>query len=132
MAEPDYGTDVQALDDLPDPEVLCGGETNAAYASGRRLLTPTGALEEIGETEEYDSIDVREWLGARRGEAERASLETQASQVLTQDPRVLSSEVEVALGKGALQLEASLEGTEGPFSLVLSVDDVTTKLMRGT
>lgn len=130
----DYGTDVQALDDLPDPEVLCSGDLNVAYALARRWLTPTGALEEIGDPEPYDSIDVREWLGNRFSLTDRSvidDLQTQAQQVLLGDPRVESATVVATYAQGTLTLTARGLGADGPFTLVLSVNGVTASLLRG-
>jgi hypothetical protein len=129
----DYGTDIAALTDLPDPEVLVSGETNAAYAEARRLLTPTGALEEVGETAPYDSMDVRDWLGQRLDATTLDDLQAQVSQVLVEDPRALAADVSVPpLAAGALRISSQVEGTQGPFSFVLTVDGVTAMLLRGT
>lgn len=131
----DYGTDVLALDDVEDPEVLASGDLNVAYALARRLLTPTGALEEIGETEPYDSIDVREWLGNRFRLTDRSvldDLQTQAAQVLGADPRVETVDsVVVTYAQGTLTLTARMSGAAGPFALILSVNGVSASLLRG-
>lgn len=136
MSATDYGVDVAALDDLPDPEVLASGELNVAYALGRRLLQPAGALEEIGDTAPYDSLDLRDWLGKRMSEADRADLEAQVVHVLSQDERVLTVAATVTLTAGAgttrkITVAVEVEGTDGPFSFVLSVDGVTATLLRG-
>jgi hypothetical protein len=118
----DYGTDIRALDDLPDPEVLTSGEENAAYAEARRLITPDGVYEEIGDLTPYDCLDLRDWLGKRPTTNDKASLKSQATQVLTQDPRAAGADVDVSFVGEALELDAQIEGTDGPFSLVLAVD----------
>lgn len=128
----DYGTDVAAVTDLPDPEQLASGEANVVRALARRLLTPTGTLEAIGDTEPYDSIDLRDYLGGRLGATELAELQQAAVQVLEQDPRVLSADVEAAYSAGRLEVTVNGEGTEGPFSFVLAVDDVTAAILRGS
>jgi len=128
----DYGTDIAALDDLPDPEVLVSGERNAAYAQGRRLLTPTGALEAIGDAAPYDSIDLREQLGARMSEQDLLDLQAQVHQVLSQDERVIRVEAQLTDTGRALQVEARHEGTAGPFDLVISIDSVTTTLLKAS
>jgi hypothetical protein len=126
----DYGTDIAALDDLQDPEVLVSGDFAVAYALARRWLTPYGALAEIGETVDYDSIDVRDWLGQRVDQASLEDLEKQAGQVLLQDPRVLSVDVTVQYSNATIILTGNVIGTNGPFRMVLSVDGVSASLLR--
>lgn len=129
----DYGLDVQALDDLNDPEVIVSGGLNVAYALARRLLTPAGAMEEIGDTSPYDSLDIRAWLGARFSLTDRSvidDLQQQCRQVLSQDPRVDSVDVKINFNQGTLSVEVNGTGSAGPFSFVLSVDNVTAALLR--
>lgn len=126
-----YGTDIAAVDDLPDPEVLCSGEDNVVRALARRLLQPPGVMEEIGEPDPYDSIDLRDWQGRRLSDSDLRDLEAQATQVLAQDERVLSVEVSAAFAGRVLSLEANGNGTEGPFAFILSVDDVSAKILQG-
>jgi hypothetical protein len=130
----DYGTDLLALDDITDPEILVSGDLNVAYALARRWLTPTSALEEIGDPEPYDSIDVREWLGNRFSLQDRTvldDLQTQAQQVLLGDPRVETATVTATFVRGVLTLNGQGTGAAGPFTLVLAVDGVTAALLRG-
>lgn len=129
-ANTDYGTDIAALTDLPDPEVLVSGELNAAYANGRRLLTPTGALEEIGDLEEYDCVDVRDWVGTRQPNDDVSDYEATATQVLTADERNLTAIVDITITDGALTLTGSIVGTDGPFPFVLGVDDVNAQVLE--
>lgn len=132
MSSVDYGTDVAALDDLPDPEVLVSGELNVAYAEARRMMTPDDAMEEIGDPEEYDSFDVRDNLGQRSDDTLIADVDSNATQVLSQDVRVLSASVDVTFNGGVLRTAAQVQGQNGPFSLVLSVDSVSAaKLVTG-
>jgi hypothetical protein len=128
----DTGVDVAALDDLPDPEVLVSGALNRAYALARRLLNPTGCLEEIGDFEAYDSIDVREWLGDRPNATTLRSRETQAAQVLGADPTVTSVDVTVTYLAGAVRIAVEAEGQDGPTAFVLTVDKVTASLLMGS
>src|SRR3954470_2662260 len=105
MAAVDYGLDLLALDDLTDPETMVGGNLNVAYAMARRWCTPTGALAAVGDPGPYDSIDVREWFGARFSLGDRSvldDLQTQAQQVLVGDPRVESATVRATYAAGTL------------------------------
>lgn len=125
----DYGVDVKALDDLPDPEELVSGEENAAYAQGRRLLTPDGAHEEYGDSAQLATVDLRAYVGKRMSEDERQELEEDVAVILSQDERVLSQESSVALGAKKLEVSSDAKGREGPFKLVLSVDGVSAQLL---
>lgn len=127
----DYGTDAAAFDTLPDPDVLVSGETNVAYALARRLITPDGALEEVGETEPYASLDVRECLGERMTAQDVQDLQRRITRCLTQDPRVLSIDVLVSFNAGVLNILVAGAGTEGPFRLVLVVSALSVKILVG-
>ena len=59
-------------------------------------------------------------------------LQAQVSQVLVEDPRALAANVTAQLATGALSISSQVEGTQGPFSFVLTVDGVTATLLRGT
>lgn len=129
----DYGTDLAAVDDLPDPDAYATGAQDVAYALARRLLTGDGALAEIGETVPYTSIDVREYLGARGMDAATVDrLQSDATKALREDPRVATVGVVANFGAGVLTVSVSGTGTAGPFSFVLTVDGVTTTFLRGT
>jgi hypothetical protein len=125
-----YGSDVQALDDLPDPEVQVAGDLNVAYAIGRRWLSGEGVMQEIGDPEPYDCIDIRDWIGGNGTAQTLADLETQATQVAEQDPRVLSIDVTASYQTGRLSLTGEGQGTGGPFRLVVSVDGLTAAFLE--
>jgi hypothetical protein len=129
----DLGTDVAAASDWPDPEELVAGEDNVAYALARRLLQPAGVMEEIGETETYDCIDVRDWLATRTsgtGSQELSDLEAQATQVLLSDPRVASVTASATFDAGRLSLLVEGAGAEGPFKFILSVDQLSAAALQ--
>lgn len=130
-----YGVDVYCVDDELDPGTIATGELNVACAMARRLLTQPEALTEIGDTIPYDCIDVRDWLGRRGsfGANDRSDLDdlqVQAIQVLRQDPRVASVQVQATYAQGLLTVSAQGQGSDGPFSFVLSVSAVTAPLLR--
>jgi hypothetical protein len=131
----DYGTDVQALDDLNDPEILVSGDLNLAYALARRLMTPAGAMAEIGDSAPYDSIDIRDWFGKRFALVDRTAiddLQQQCRQVLAQDARVQGGSVDVVATFNAGTLTVSVQGLggSGPFAFVLQTSGVTAALLR--
>lgn len=121
----DYGTDVRAADDLPDPEALASGETNVAHAITRRLLQDPSANEDVGDEEPYACLDLRDYLGKRVLPTERRDLEAACERCIAEDPRVETVSVSISFSGGVLTAAVSGTGTEGPFDLVLSVDAVT-------
>lgn len=130
----DYGTDIQALDDLTDPEVLVSGELNVAYALARRLLTDPEAMTEIGDTAPYDSINLNDWLGKRFQLTDRSvidDLQQQARQVLAGDARVSDVQVQAGYTQGRLSVSVQGQGAAGPFDFVLTIDGVSAPLLRG-
>jgi hypothetical protein len=118
-----YGTDIAAVDDLPDPDVVVSEELNAAYACARRLMTPDGALADIGETESYSSLDVREWLGGSYDLTDQSVLDdlaSQCSEVLQEEPFALGCSVTVTFARGALTITSFIGANRTLFSLVVA------------
>lgn len=130
----DYGSDVLALDDLTDPEQIVSGDLAAAYELARRLVTPDGAYAEIGDTAPYDSLDLREYMGARinlynRAEIDR--LQAKCRQVLERDPYVQRVAVVATFAAGTLSVSVQGEGAEGPFAFVVGVNSVSVSFFKG-
>jgi hypothetical protein len=121
MAATDYGTGIQALDDLPDPVRLCSGATNAAYRAARRLLQRADAYEEIGVVEEYDCLDLRDYLGRRMSLQDVRDLENACEQVLSEDKFIATVTVSATLSANQISVEVRAEGSEGSFGFVLNV-----------
>jgi hypothetical protein len=128
----DYGTDIKALNDLPDPEELCSGDENAAYAIARRHSTAEDALEEIGDSEPYKSFDVEDYLGGNFDERTRDEVAQLSAQVTADEEFVATAKTSATLSdSGSLQLEIAAKGAKGPFRLVLQISDVTIDILRG-
>lgn len=130
-----YGTDIQAIDDLPDPEIVCSEIVNAAYACARRLMTPDGALADIGETQQYASVDVRSWLGGSYDLTDQSvlnDLQEQATAALLEEPFAAGANVTVTFNGGTFKVTAQIQGNPGPlFQLVLAngAAGITTQLL---
>lgn len=128
-----YGTDLRALNDLPDPEELCSGEENAAYAIARRHSSAEGCLDEIGDSEPYDSFDIEDYFGANFDETTRDAIEQRSGQVARADEFVQSAKSEVSISTaGVISLEVAAQGADGPFDFVISVDKLTMTILRGS
>ena len=134
MASP-YGIDVAGLADLPDPEILVEGDLNVTFALARRLMQDADANEEVGDLDEYDSINLNDWLGGDFDLTDRTvldDLQQQATRCLLKDPRVISVRVEATYTTGSLVVTVNGDGTAGPFGFVLSIDGVSAPSFRRT
>jgi hypothetical protein len=135
MASILYGTDLQALLDLPDPEIVCSEQVNAVYACARRWVTPDGELTLIGETQQYASICVLDWLGGSfdlNDPTVLNDLSAQATAVLLEEPFAANAIATATFGGGVLTLTAQVQGSPGPlFALVVAngVSGVTVQLL---
>ena len=127
----DFGTDVAALTDLPDPEALISGVSNVGYAVARRWLTQGGALAEIGDTVPYTCFDIRDYLGARVTTSTVSEIQNLCVASASEDPRVLAIVVTVTIGGGKIVVSATVTTSSGPFDFVLSVGDVSALSMLG-
>jgi hypothetical protein len=123
--------DIKALDDLPDPEELVSGDENIAYAQARRLLQPDGELAEIGDDGDFECMDIRDALGRRLDEIERADLEQRANRAASADgERVESAQVSLTLSGNQLTVNETHATATGDYSLVLTVDGVTVSMLK--
>lgn len=125
----DYGTDLPALDDLPESDALISGPLNAAYAVARRWLTPSGGLADAGDNSAYESFDVREYLGRRVDASALNEIEALATRCAKQDVRVQSITVTASISGGMLSLRAEVDGADGPFTFILNVSDVSVAVL---
>lgn len=131
------GTGPLALLDLPDPCILGTGNDVAAYGLAARLLTPPDAPAEWGEPLPVACLDLRAFIGSRLDERGRADLERQCNAVLGQDERCSSVTATITLVRAAGSLVSAITctvravGAAGPFSFVVSVDNVTAQILQG-
>lgn len=121
----DFGTGIYALTDRPDPEVRCSGNTLVAVRLARRLLTPNGAFEAIGDTHPYESLNLRDWLGMRPTPDQVAELNSSMVQVLGTDERVSSVSAVATFAGGQLSVAVSGETAAGPFNFVVELAQLT-------
>jgi hypothetical protein len=123
----DVGIGIIALLDLTDVAVFGTGNELVAYGLAMRLLTPSGALVECGDPSPYDSLNLRDYLGARLSDTR--SLEAACNQVLGQDERADSVSATVSFSAGVIRVAVHFENAAGPFDFVLAVDQVTASLI---
>lgn len=129
VASDPLGIDIVAGPDLDPTFRLCYGTENMQNALLRRLSTPAGALEELGDDPEY-GYDVPGQLNNDfSGVAGLAGISSMAQAEVNKDPRVQAARSTVindpATG-GALTVGIQGETAAGPFDFVMPVGDVTT------
>jgi hypothetical protein len=127
----DFGLDTSCTDELRTG-TYAKGLRIVAEACYRRLITRRGTLMG-GEEEAEFGLRVGDYLGSVTSTGEIAKVQGLIKQELLKDQRIDSVSVTVT------EVEAGPERTwtieveaitgQGPFDLVLSVDDVTTKIV---
>lgn len=122
-----YGSDTTCLDDLPlidtqvtDPRVLIGQRI------ARRLTTPRGALALINDDPDF-GWDVRQYINAKLTEAQKASAARVIQDEVLKDQQVEAATVSFSVSNaGAVYIRLDVAASGGPFSLTLSVSQLTT------
>lgn len=134
----DYGRTLAALEDLPTRGAIVSGDAACAYRCARRLLQPSGGLADVIEPEDgvewpedhYVSLDLREWCGLDVTTGDKRRLEAQINAALRDEPTIESASATVTLADRELSVFVDAVGAEGPFSFVLSVDDVSSATLK--
>lgn len=132
MADPDFGSDFSAVDDI-DANFSLAPTSRTAFIQAmlRRISTPRGAL--------FYAPDYGTDIGAYVNTAkDPRQLEQIIESELLNDERVQDARATVTVvdpedksvtGGSGYNIDLSLETDEGPFSLVLSVNAVTGALL---
>ncbi len=123
-----YGADTACTNDLPlisvtitDPVQLIGQRTV------RRLTTPRGALALINDDPNF-GFDVRQYVNAKLSPAAIATAQSNIQDEVTKDEEILSADVTFVLGAaGAISINISMQTNVGPFSMTLTVNELTTQ-----
>jgi hypothetical protein len=86
----------------------------------------------IGDNAPYDCFDIRDYLGARFSLTDNKILDeiqATATQTALGDDRVSTLRVDATFAQGVLSLSAQIQGSNGPFSLVLSIGTGTAPIL---
>ena len=132
-AASEFGTDIDVISELPTGFTLAGGIQNLANALLRRLSTPERFLaDNFGDDPDY-GWDCRRLLNRALTDAElRGELRKAEGQALLDD-RVQSVTARYAITGAAPQQTVTLEldvvTAEGPFRLMVLVDEVSPALL---
>ncbi|MCS7069103.1 MAG: hypothetical protein N2313_04600 [Meiothermus ruber] len=123
----DFGTDLSALPDLNFS--VKSGTANLAEAVARRLITPRGRLF-------YDlsyGLDLRQYLNEALTDEVRYEIETLVAAECEKDERVLSASatlIDAPPQARALQIAIDLETSDGPFRLIVEIDNIAVEVLR--
>jgi len=124
---PDFGSSWSCVTDLVMPSTMATGFRVVAEAIARRWSTPRGRLID---DPDY-GYDVTGMVGDTLDTRGLARLATALAHEAEKDERVKTAQVTVALaGDSMLIVTGSIETSEGPFKLVVSVSDVSVTLLQ--
>lgn len=121
-----YGIATLGVSDVPlksistsDPFLVIGQRV------ARRLTTPRGGLAAIG-GDPYFGWDVRQYLNGRLSAASKAQAQIEIQKECIKDPEVLTALATLNYTfNGPLIITVQLTAAQGPFSLVLPVQNLT-------
>lgn len=122
------GIDIHCVTDLDPMFRLVSGPTAVAQRHARRFQTPTGQLLEHAEY----GYDVRNLLNASSGATTLYRLKSIIEQQMLRDDETEAAEVDVTFVESTNKLTLHVKGqtAQGPFSLVLGVDDLTVDILE--
>ena len=107
------------------PAVMVGGKRAVGEAIARRLTCPRG--QNAGDPD-Y-GYDVSQFVEADLTQTDLSLMQSNIDRECEKDERVLSAASTVTLAGGVLIISVVLTLATGPFTLVLSVSDVTTQIL---
>lgn len=126
-----FGVDVSCTTGIRSG-VLVSGITLVAQMCFRRLSTPRGQLYG-GEDEANFGLDLVGILGSAATDNEAASIPAQVQAELLKDARVAAVTATIASVKDgpsvSWDIRVAVESSEGPFTLVLGMSDVSLQLL---
>lgn len=123
-----FGSCWSCISDLVMPATMATGFQVVGEAVVRRWQTPRGGL--IGDPN-Y-GLDLSDMVGADLTRVEIAALANAASSEAEKDERVLSCDVTLTFFNGTMTVIGRIQTAQGPFQLVVSVDQVSVTLLQVT
>lgn len=121
----DLGTDISCTLDSPPEMGEVTGRTCLAQAIVRRLITPRGRLID---DPDY-GYDLSQYLNDDLARSDLARIQFESESECTKDERVLSASVVLTVASGTMTAIVTLQDADGPFTLVLAINDVTVQLL---
>jgi len=122
----DLGTDLSCVSDCTSDMAEVSGRVALAQSVARRYQTPRGRLI-------YDSnygFDLTGYVNDDLSPADIARIQSGAAAEAEKDERVETAEVVIAVSvAGIMVVTVTLDDGNGPFTLVLSVSEVTVDIL---
>jgi phage baseplate assembly protein W len=126
-----FGKDTSCTTSLRTGRYASGVQL-VAEACFRRLITPRGTLRG-GENEANYGLDLTAYIGTTNPRSLESKLASLIAAELKKDERVDTVVAEVTATKSGIEttltIEVTVETGEGPFTLNLAVDGVSTQLL---
>jgi phage baseplate assembly protein W len=122
----DYGTAWSCVDDLSMPSVTVKGNRIVAEAVARRLITRRGQLVD----DPNYGFALTDYLEADLNAADLARIQTGVQAECLKDERVSGATATVTFAGSLLVVTIVFTTSTGPFTLVLSVNDVSATLLQ--
>ena len=123
--ERSLGSDVSSLPDLDPFLEIRTGPAVLGEALARRLMTPRGSLF----SDPSYGMDVRAWLHESLTPLWLLGLRQAIQTEVEQDERVLCALAQLRVKGRQLHVALEVQTAEGPFSLTLSVNELTVALL---
>jgi len=124
----DLGTDFSCTSDFTPDLALATGRSNLAQAIARRLITPRGGLID----DPNYGFDLTQFVNDDLSVPDLARIESSVVAECNKDERIDAATCRISLsGAGVMMVTILLEDAAGPFTLVLSVTDVTVSILKG-
>jgi phage baseplate assembly protein W len=121
----DFGTGIACVTSVGPRFVYVSGLTNLGMSLARRLITPRGILDYAPDY----GTDMRDYLNGANTPATRFAAARAAQDEVTKDERVLTATATVTFADSAMSIDITCITADGPFTLVLSVNALTTALL---
>lgn len=123
-----YGIDIHCVTDTDKVDQLVTAPWQViGERIARRWQTPRGALAIIND--DPGGWDVRQYLNGKMGPRECATAQAALEAEALKDEEVQSADVSVTLSAGVLSVSGALVSTAGPFTLVLTIDQVSASVV---
>lgn len=124
----DLGVDVGCVSDIGRTLGTVSGLTNLAHALARRLSTPRGGLF-------YDpdyGLDLREWINEGLTDSGIVELGSLIEAEVRKDDRAREATATASYNRAtrALTVDMSIDTVEGPFRMILAVDEIAVSLLN--
>jgi hypothetical protein len=124
----DLGTDLYCVDDWDEMFPLVSERTCLIQAIARRFITTRGSL-----VEDLDyGFDLRSWLGESVGNLEFFQLQSGVEAECYKDERIESASAKLTFTPSAnrIVIELRLTDGDGPFTLVVAIDEVSVEFLE--